>query len=479
MSTLETNLKALTPDIFSALLTKLNVRTPKAETKPAEKNKHWQNCYAALQNSLLYMNKFEGIDPTKVTVSYENKTILNITSNHGGTFISLFSLDYPCSCCHMAVTDEDDKTGNGLKCATCKLYWHNECGGPDYTILPDLFQALKNAPPNVSIYCPMCMVNNKAVTLVGISDKVEKLQAQSPQDYPVLSSSSVKDISSKNSRNRVVSGYASADQFKRKMNEEKDRVERTRLVRKPKGIKLSTSKLIRKSFNMDYRGVMIRDCRLPAGGSILLEFENKQAALKMDTDWKDHSFGGNEGLYNLERETHAGIVQHIEAYQEGGEDEEVEIKESVLTETEILEEVKKTYPAATCEVFMRKNSKDEKVPTGTVKIKFASRDELENAMRTSIYMFSQRLAVEEFQFKPRVIKCHNCQMFGHIAMRCKRPAKCGCCSEAHSSKACPHLSNRDKFKCAHCTGKHFTGDKSCKKFQAKEDELKDRLSYGY
>ena len=422
------------------------------------------------------MNLFEGVDPEQVTVSHVRGEILNVSSNTNDQFISLFSLDYPCVCCHTAVTTNDDKTGNSLRCTQCRLYWHNECGGPDYLIPIKLVKELKDAPPNVSIHCPKCMVNNKAVTLVSISDKFDKLQAQPPQDFPILAANIGNDKSLKNPRNRVVSGLATAENFKRKMNDEKERVERTRLVRKPKGIKLSTSKLIRQNFNIDYRGVMIRDCRLTAGGSILLEFENKKVALQMDKDWKPHSFGGNEGLFNLEREIHAGIVQHIEAYKDENNEENVE---GVMSEAEIIDEVKKTYPEATSEVFMRKNNKGEKVPTGTVKIKFASRDELDAAMKTCINMFSQRLAVEEFQFKPRVIKCHNCQIFGHIAMRCKHPAKCGCCSAAHSTKDCPHQSDPDKFKCSHCTGKHITGDKACKKFQAREDELKNRLSYGY
>ena len=147
----------LTPSIFSALLTKLNVKTPKAESRPKEKNQHWRNCYKALQNSLLYMNLFEGVEPDQVIVSHEEGTILNVTSKTDDALISLFSLDYPCVCCHTPVDDDDDRSGNSLRCSVCRLYWHNECGGPDYLISPELVKALKNAPPNVSIHCPKCM----------------------------------------------------------------------------------------------------------------------------------------------------------------------------------------------------------------------------------------------------------------------------------------------------------------------------------
>ena len=101
------------------------------------------------------MNLFEGVDPEQVTVSHVRGEILNVSSNTNDQFISLFSLDYPCVCCHTAVTTNYDKTGNSLRCTQCRLYWHNECGGPDYLIPIKLVKELKDAPPNVGPHTRM------------------------------------------------------------------------------------------------------------------------------------------------------------------------------------------------------------------------------------------------------------------------------------------------------------------------------------
>jgi len=481
----ETKLDKINPAIFSALLTKLDVFTPKADpipkTTPAlqakEKNRHWTNCYNNLRTSLTYMKLFEDIPADKVNVSYDGKgSIVDVNATDGNNLISLYGSDYPCSFCNNPVTEADDKAGNSLQCATCRLFWHTtKCSdNPDFLLTAELTTALHDAPANVCVYCPKCMLNKKPVTLSRLAEKVDHLQGMtaSTQDYPVLSPSQV-GVSNSSKNPPATARYTTASELKRKMDNEKDRVERTRLVRRPKGLQLSTSRLIRKSFNMDYRDIMLRECRMTAGGSILLEFEDKRVALKMDTDWKDHSFGGNEGLVSLEREVHAGIVQHVEAAQ--GDDGENNV---VLTEAEITEEVEKTYPTATIEVFMRKGQGDLKVPTGTVKIKFASREELDSAIDKGIYMFSQKLAMEEFRFKPRAIICHHCQRYGHIALRCPHAAKCAFCSGPHSTRDCTASADPKKVKCAHCNGKHPTGDRSCKKLQEKVDELTARFHYG-
>jgi len=186
----ESKLTQLNPTIFSALLTKLNVLTPKPDTslqaKPTpaqtkEKNKqHWTNCYNNLRTSLTYMKLFEDTPAAKVNVSYNDKgSIVDVSATNGNDLISLYGSDYPCSVCDNPVTEADDAAGNSLQCASCRLYWHTtKCSDKvEYLLTADLSKALADhAPANVCVYCPKCMLNNKPVTLAKLSEKMDHLQ---------------------------------------------------------------------------------------------------------------------------------------------------------------------------------------------------------------------------------------------------------------------------------------------------------------
>jgi hypothetical protein len=54
--------------------------------------------------------------------------------------------------------------------------------------------------------------------------------------------------------------------------------------------------------------------------------------------------------------------------------------------------------------------------------------------------------------------CYNCNSYGHKQSHCKKPAKCGICSEKHQTRDC---TNRDKPKCPACTGPHPIFDRRC------------------
>ena len=111
-----------------------------------------------------------------------------------------------------------------------------------------------------------------------------------------------------------------------------------------------------------------------------------------------------------------------------------------------------------------------------MKVTFVDSDTLEKAITDKIVISGQRFLVEEFKPKPRVIKCHRCQAFGHVSRFCRsKKPKCGKCgSDAHESKDCTSSSSI----CVHCDSKdHPTGHSSCKVIQQKMDEIRQRLNY--
>lgn len=469
MSESKVKLNDLTPNLFSALLTILNVKTPKAETKPTEKNQHWKNCYAALQNSLLYMDVFEGIDSKKVTVIHDSEgKILNVTSKTRDSTISLFSFEYPCSCCNTPVTDADDQSGESQRCSACRLYWHNKCGGPDYHFSPELILALKEAPPNVSIVCPKCMVNNKAVTLIAVSDKITSLSKQLGEDMEVMKAKPEKLYSTAVGTSQYADTRALQNQLvkalavksKSPVNDKEENSLReacTVIIKKPLSRDIRNSEDIRRAVDGAFKDVVIRHARTTPGGSIRLEFQNKEDADKVAKNWDKSLFGGNEGVLRPGKTTFPGIIRNI--YKE-------------VTKDEIETGIKAVYGDAEIDIFKR-----EGTFTGTVKVLFKSEDELRAAMAAPIKIASQRCIVDEYEIRPRVIKCNNCQKFGHIARLCRSKTKCGKCALGHETRSCT-INDAKKFKCAHCEGNHSSGYRGCEVVQSKEADLQLRSQYG-
>ena len=230
---------------------------------------------------------------------------------------------------------------------------------------------------------------------------------------------------------------------------------RTLIVRQYEDKNIRNSESIRAPIREKFPGVVIRNARTTPGGSIFIEFDNENTAENVAKSWKKDLFGGNRGVMrgNVPRTT--GIVKHVWGQQ---------------TEEEIEEEILSKYP---CKVsFFKKNGKY----MGIIKIIFNSPEDLIKTTEERIKIFEQRYLVEEFIFKPRVIKCNKCQNYGHIARLCLSAERCGKCAENHDTKSC-NVEPKD-FKCCHCKGNHEAGDKECQTWKNKEEQIKNRYHNG-
>ena len=79
--------------------------------------------------------------------------------------------------------------------------------------------------------------------------------------------------------------------------------------------------------------------------------------------------------------------------------------------------------------------------------------------------------MERYKYKPQIIRCFNCQGFGHVARLCKsQNPVCGkCTSKEHNTKECTVAPNN--FKCFHCGENHQTGNRHCEAIKLKTEEL--------
>ena len=138
-----------------------------------------------------------------------------------------------------------------------------------------------------------------------------------------------------------------------------------------------------------------------------------------------------------------------------------------MTETEITEDIEVNYPSTRYELFKNK----EKEFTGMIKVTFENENDLNKAIAEKFTICNKKYIVEPFIFKPKVIKCNTCHMFGHISRWCghKDKAICGKCTKNHETKDC-NIPEQE-YKCYMCGENHITGSYSCVKMQEKLQEL--------
>ena len=339
----------------------------------------------------------------------------------------------------------------------CNEFFHNRCSGSP--VSKEVFNHIVNTPDWVKVFCPKCLVTtNKSVECIEEIKQiiVDKLEENNKQKENTSFSAVVsrKLESEVKQTNKLV-----GDLFKRQTGptakeENRERNERTCIVRKPLDSNIKNSRDIRKAVNQKYPGTVMRNVRYTAAGSILLEFDEKNETNVVVENWDNTMFGGNSGILRCDQNKPAGIIKHV-----------YEDEKSVQ---QITQEIEEKYPNTESELFM----KDEKF-IGTIKITFKDQAALDDAKINKMKLFHQNYIVEDYQSKPRVIICRRCTKFGHVNRLCTGNIKCWkCSSNEHEGKDC--VVTAEHYKCAHCNGKHTTGSRNCQVFKDKEEELINR-----
>ena len=375
---------------------------------------------------------------------------------------------YPCVVCAGEVTDVRDKSGFGLHCSGCENFFHNSCN--EKPIAVQLYDLLNGSPNFIKTFCPDCNKAMKGVNVklkqlnknvLNLTSKVEECskKATEMKSYEELYSSKVKKNSSDdNSMAAKLTKQIAAQQKALKVEETEERNKKTLLVRKPMDNNITNSKTLRSSFNKEFPGIVIKNCRVTAGGSFKIELDNEDDVKKVSSQWRSDAFGGNKGVASPMDMQTSGIIKHVYVDE---------------SEEEIESELKTTYPSISKVELFKKNGSF----TGTIKVIFKSRKDMTDVVEERIRIFNQRYLMEEFKPHPRVIKCNRCQAFGHIARRCKATSPvCGKCGEnSHETVDCSSSAR----KCTHCAEGHETGNKSCKIMIEKLAEIKQRYQYGF
>ena len=364
-----------------------------------------------------------------------------------------------------------------IKCTECSTEWHLECAG--------LSGVTGRTLSNLSWKCVVCIalpssIIEKLVVKLNIrnseDDKDEEVNLEKVYNEIKSVKKGIEKINSKIQGVDHIPGkpsdpmYSQAvnkqlgtninklvkqmNQERREINGEeiKERQKRTIIVRQYNDKNIIDSEHVRKPIYDNFPGVVIRNARTTPGGSIHLELDDEKTADKIIKQWKNNIYGGNKGVIKGNVPKTTGIVKHV--WNQG-------------TENQIKEEILNNYDCKEIDFF----KKDGKY-MGILKITFNTAEELSKAVNDRITIFNQRYIVEEYKFKPRVIKCNKCQKFNHIARLCRSPERCGKCGKDHNTIECT-VEPAD-YSCCHCQGNHETGDKECPTMKNKEEIIKNR-----
>ena len=362
--------------------------------------------------------------------------------------------DQPCPC----EQETDEKT---IRCDNCEIIWHESCIG--------LKGMTPKALEKISIvHCMMCIAipkisekianktergGNDCANILESMKKMEKNIIETinkdkksvPSNVTPFKEAAIKNLNRKvEETNRLVKVQMRNE---KSTEEEKEKQNRTKVVRKPININITNSRVLRKEFNKCFENVILKEARISAGGSFILEFEDLAEAKRVQKNWKNEYLGGNSGMVDAGERNCTGLVKFVD---------------DDLTEKDIEENIKENYPGARHELFKKGGEF-----LGLIKVTFKDENELEEVIANKFTLGRRKYLVEKFQHKPRVIKCNICQAFGHIALRCRNKKKpnCGKCGEAgHESLNC--IEEEENHQCYHCKTKdHKTGSYKCKKVQ--------------
>ncbi|XP_045445751.1 uncharacterized protein LOC123653814 [Melitaea cinxia] len=99
------------------------------------------------------------------------------------------------------------------------------------------------------------------------------------------------------------------------------------------------------------------------------------------------------------------------------------------------------------------------IPTQSVVLTFRGQ-----MLPEKIYSYHTSLPVEIYKFP--TIQCLICCRYSHIKTQCRSKPRCYKCAQPHTGESCEV--SEDNATCLHCSGKHFTINKSCPEFSRQQ-----------
>lgn len=141
-----------------------------------------------------------------------------------------------------------------------------------------------------------------------------------------------------------------------------------------------------------------------------------------------------------------------------------------FTTEEILHHIRTDSNAAVINVYrfnrrtLNEDGHIEYLPTQTCKITVKS-----PVLPRKVFLYN--IACEVERYRPPLLQCHKCQLFGHTDKFCKGSITCGTCSKDHKTDDCEGTI----VQCPNCSGPHKTRSLTCESYKL-EKLIHDKMT---
>lgn len=369
------------------------------------------------------------------------------------------SPEYPCSVCHLDVTNKNDDSGYGMLCCGCDLFFHNSCNSSP--VSHKLFDALKDSPPYIRIFCPNCMVvvENVSTKLDSLNENIEDVKTVLKS--PTFSHTCSPTCSPSSYSEAISSVASSSTSPPLKIYSKKSKLDpdNTFVISGVKNSEILKSGVkIRAEISKHFPRIKINKAFSSPTGKIYVQLSNSHDILNVLSTWKSNFLGDNTTCHKLGSNI-IGIAKNVSRE---------------ITDETLQSEIEKQFPDST----VHRMKKDNR-PLNTIKITFNSNTQLSEAMKSGLNVEYLHLSVEEYQPQTsEPLRCFKCQQFHKCtSFICKNSPKCGyCASSDYKYSDCPHKSNESLAKCVNCNLNHPSNSKSCRIYLDKKELLASKHS---